>query len=115
MSEAISGFASIVDTSTMPVSAQMTTVDQKVPVIATSACCAGLRVEAADATMGAEPRPDSLENNPRAQPNCSAIMMPEPTAPPNAAFEVNAHSRIRPSASPTSAQLNARMTRQPPA
>ena len=50
----------------MPVSAQMTTVDQKVPVIATSACCAGLRVEAADATMSAEPRPDSLENRPRA-------------------------------------------------
>ena len=99
----------------MPVSAQMTTVSQNVPVMDTSAWRAGLRVEAADATMGAEPRPDSLENRPRAQPNCSAIMMPEPTAPPNAAFEVNAHSRIRPSASPTSAQLNARMTRQPPA
>ena len=109
------GFAIIVDTSTMPVSAQMTTVSQNVPVMDTSAWRAGLRVEAADATMGAEPRPDSLENRPRAQPNCSAIMMPEPTAPPNAAFEVNAHSRIRPSASPTSAQLNARMTRQPPA
>ena len=31
------GFAIIVDTSTMPVSAQMTTVSQKVPVMETSA------------------------------------------------------------------------------
>ena len=109
------GFAIIVDTSTMPVSAQMTTVSQKVPVMDTRAWRAGLRVEAAEATMGAEPRPDSLENRPRAQPNCSAIMMPEPTAPPKAAFEVNAHSRMSPSASPTSVQLNARMTKQPSA
>ena len=83
--------------------------------MATSACCAGLRVAAAAATMGAEPRPDSFENRPRAQPNCRAIMMPEPTAPPNAAFEVKAHSRMRPNASPMSAQLNARMMRHPTA
>ena len=42
--------------------------DQNVPVMATSACCAGLRVEAAEATMGADPKPDSLENKPRATP-----------------------------------------------
>ena len=41
-------------------------------------------MEAADATMGAEPRPDSLENRPRAQPNWMAAMTPEPSRPPNA-------------------------------
>ncbi len=60
----------MVDTSTKPVSRQMTTVSQKVPVMDTRAWRAGLRVAAAEATMGAEPRPDSLENRPRAQPNC---------------------------------------------
>ena len=57
----------------------MTTVSQKVPVMDTSAWRAGLRVAAAEATMGAEPRPDSLENRPRAQPNCSASIRPLPT------------------------------------
>ena len=59
----------MVETSTTPVSRQMTTVDQKVPVMAISACSEGLAERAAAATMGAEPRPDSLENKPRAQPN----------------------------------------------
>ena len=109
------GFAIMVDTSTMPVSAQMTTVDQNVPVMATSACSAGLRVLAAAATMGAEPRPDSLENRPRAQPNCRAVMTPLPTAPPNAALPVKAVSKMRPMASPSTGALSARMTMQPPA
>ena len=109
------GFAIMVDTSTMPVSAQMTTVDQNVPVMAMSACSAGLRVLAAAATMGADPRPDSLEKSPRAQPNCRAIMMPLPTAPPNAALPVNAHWKMSATASPTTGALSARMTRQPPA
>ncbi len=61
------GLAIIVETSTMPVKAQMTTVSQNVPVMDTSAWRAGLRVDAAEATMGAEPKPDSLENRPRAQ------------------------------------------------
>lgn len=51
----------------------ITTVDQKVPVEAMSAWRAGLRVLAAAATMGAVPRPDSLENSPRAHPYCKAI------------------------------------------
>ena len=59
----------------------MTTVDQKVPVIATSACCARLRVEAAGRHDGLSPGPTRWRTG-RAQPNCSAIMMPEPTAPP---------------------------------
>ena len=41
-------------------------------------------------------------------------MMPEPTAPPNAAFDVNAHSKIIASAGPTYCQLIARITMQPP-
>ena len=109
----MSGLASIVDTSTIPVSAQMTTVSQNVPVMDTSAWRAGLRVEAAEATMGAEPRPDSLENSPRAQPNCKATMMPLPTAPPNAAFGVKAHSKMRQMAGHTYSQFMPMMTMQP--
>ena len=45
--------------------------------------------------MGADPRPDSLENRPRAQPNWSAIIRPDPTAPPNAALGVKAHSKVQ--------------------
>ena len=100
------GYASIVETSTMPVSAQMTTVDQNVPVIAMSDCSAA-------AMIGAEPRPDSFEKSPRAHPNWSATMMPEPTAPPKAAFAVNAHSKMSTSASHRYAQFNARMITHP--
>ena len=96
----ISGCASIVLTRTTPVIRQMTTVDQNVPVDATSAWRAGFLVEAAAATMGAVPRPDSLEKRPRAQPNCSAQMMPLPSAPPKTALPVNAHSKIIPRAGP---------------
>ena len=107
------GYASIVETSTIPVSAQMTTVDQNVPVIAMSDCSAGFFVFAAAAMIGAEPRPDSFEKSPRAHPNWSATMMPEPTAPPKAAFAVNAHSKMSTSASHRYAQFNARMITQP--
>ncbi len=91
----------------------MTTVSQKVPVMDTSAWRAGLRVAAAEATMGAEPRPDSLENRPRAQPNCSASIRPEPSAPPKAALAVKALSTMRQSAGQTSSQFMPRMTTQP--
>ena len=87
------GFASMVDTSTMPVDAQMTTVDQNVPVMATSACCG--RVARLGGGRGHDraptPGPTRWRTSPRAQPNCRAIMMPLPTAPPNAALPVNAH------------------------
>lgn len=42
-------------TMTSPVSAQITTVSQKVPLLDTNACRTGLRVCAAAATMGADP------------------------------------------------------------
>ena len=90
----------MVDTSTMPVIRQITTVDQNVPVEATSAWRAGFLVDAAAATIGAVPKPDSFENRPRAQPYWRATMMPLPTAPPKAAFAVNAHSRISSRAAP---------------
>ncbi len=48
----------------------MTPVDQNAPVMEMSAWSAGFFVLAAAATMGAVPSPDSLENRPRAQPNC---------------------------------------------
>lgn len=91
----------------------ITTVDQKVPVEAMSAWRAGLRVLAAAATMGAVPRPDSLENSPRAHPYCKAIMMPLPTAPPNAALLVNAHSSMSESVWPRYGAFETRMMRQP--
>ena len=103
----------MVDTSTMPVSAQMTTVSQKVPVMDTSAWRAGLRVEAAEATMGAEPRPDSLENRPRAQPNCSAIMRPAPTAPPNGGLRREGALEDKRDGRPHVFQFSPMMTMQP--
>lgn len=48
---------------TIPVSAHITTVSQKVPVEETSAWRTGFRVWAAAATIGAEPNPDSLEKD----------------------------------------------------
>ena len=42
-------------------------------------------------------------------------MMPEPTAPPNAAFAVKAHSKMSTSASQRYAQFSIRMIRQPSA
>ncbi|OPZ80127.1 MAG: hypothetical protein BWY76_03451 [bacterium ADurb.Bin429] len=77
-------------TSTRPVIAHTTTVSQKVPVADTSACRTGLRVRAAAATMGADPRPDSLEKRPRAMPKRMAAMMVAPTKPPAAACPVKA-------------------------
>ena len=55
-------------TSTRPVMAHTTTVSQKVPVEETSAWRTDVFVCAAAATMGALPRPDSLEKRPRATP-----------------------------------------------
>ena len=55
-------------TTTSPDSRQITTVSQKVPVDETSAWRTGLRLCAAAATIGAEPKPDSFENRPRATP-----------------------------------------------
>ena len=115
MSAPISGCTIMVDTSTSPVSRQMTPVDQNAPVMEMSAWSAGFFVLAAAATMGAVPSPDSLENRPRAQPNCRAITMPEPTAPPKAAFGVKAPSRISPTASPSTGAFMPMMTRQPSA
>ena len=43
---------------------------------------------------GAEPIPDSLENNPLAIPYRMAIMIPVPTSPPAAAPGVNARRQI---------------------
>ena len=63
-----SGCATAELTSVMPVSAQITTVSQKVPVIDTIDCLTGFFVFAEVATIGAEPIPDSLENNPLAHP-----------------------------------------------
>ena len=70
------------------------TVSQKVPVDETRAWRTGLRVCAAAATIGAEPRPDSLENRPRAIPYRAAIINVLPAKPPPAARVVKADSKI---------------------
>ena len=82
-------------TSTRPVMAQTTTVSQKVPVADTSACLTGFFVFAAAATMGAEPRPASLEKRPRAMPKRAAIMTDAPMNPPPAACGVKADLPMR--------------------
>ena len=73
---------------------QMIIVSIKVPVIDTKPCSAGHFVLAAAATIGALPRPDSLEKTPRAIPLRIAIMTVAPRKPPEAAVGVKAQTRI---------------------
>ena len=103
------GWAHSDETMTKAVTKQMTTVHQNGPVMDTSAWRAGFFDSAAALMSGAVPKPASLENRPRAQPNCSATMMPLPTAPPNAARGVKAHSKINLNDSPMNAQLQTRI------
>ena len=65
-------------------------VSMKVPVMEMRPCSAGHFVLAAAATIGAEPRPDSLENTPLAIPLLMASITPAPAKPPAAAVPVNA-------------------------
>ncbi len=74
-----------VKTKVKPVILQIMIVSMKVPVIEIKPCSAGQCVFAAAAAIGAEPRPDSLENTPRAIPFFIAIMIVEPAKPPTAA------------------------------
>ena len=82
-------------TSTMPVSAQMTTVSQNVAVLDTRAWRTGFRVCAVAATMGALPMPLSLLNRPRAMPYRAAIITLLPTKPPPAAEGLKADFMMR--------------------
>ena len=111
--QSMSGCATTLLTSTRPVSAHTTTVSQKVPVDETSACRTGLRVLAAAATIGAEPRPDSLEKRPRAIPYRQASRTVEPTNPPPTALAVKAPETISRRASPRWLQFIPRRMRQP--
>ena len=72
-------------TTTRPVMVQMMMVSMKVPVMETRPCSAGHLVLAAAATIGALPRPDSLENTPRATPFRMANRTLAPRKPPTAA------------------------------
>ena len=78
----------------MPVMAHITTVSQNVPDEETSACLTGLRVCAAAATSGAEPRPDSFELMRRAIPYLAARLIDEPTKPPPAASDEKAYETM---------------------
>ena len=79
---------------TRPVMEQTTRVSMKVWVMEMRACTTGWLVRAAAAAMGAEPRPDSLENRPRATPRRMAIITVAPAKPPVAAIGVKAYSKI---------------------
>ena len=72
----------------------MIIVSMNVPVMEIRPCSAGHFVFAAAATIGAEPRPDSLENTPLATPLRMAIMTVAPKNPPAAAVGVKALSII---------------------
>ena len=65
-----------------PVRVQMIIVSIKVPVIEIKPCSAAHLVLAAAATIGAEPKPDSLENTPRATPLRIASITVAPRKPP---------------------------------
>ena len=93
--------------------AHMTTVSQNVPDDDTRAWRTGFLVCAAAATRGAEPRPDSLENNPRAMPYLAAMIMAEPASPPVAASSVNADSTMRRMAGSMKLLFMQRMTTHP--
>ena len=99
-------------TTTRPDSAQMTTVSQNVPVDETSAWRTGFRVWAAAATIGAEPRPDSFENRPRATPK-RAAPAPAPTKPPAAAGGENALFTISSIAGESRSAVADRIDQQP--
>ena len=72
---------------------QIMMVSIKVPVMEISPCSAGHFVFAAAATIGALPRPDSLENKPRAIPLRIANIIVAPKKPPVAAVPVKASCR----------------------
>ena len=76
-------------------------VSIKVPVIDTSPCSAGHFVFAAAATIGALPKPASLEKIPRAIPLRIASITVAPKNPPAAAVGLKALSMIRANAAGT--------------
>lgn len=82
-------------TITRPVKRQITTVPQKVAVIATSDCLYGFLVEAAQEIIGEDPIPLSFENKPLAHPNCKVAAIPLPIKPPKALRPVKAVSIIK--------------------
>ena len=73
----------------------MMMVSKKVPVIETRPCFTHESVFAAAAAIGALPKPDSLENTPRAIPDWIASMILAPKKPPVAAVLVNAEVTTR--------------------
>ena len=85
-------------------------VSIKVPVMETRPCSAAHLVLAAAATIGAEPKPDSLENTPRATPLRIASMTVAPKKPPWAAVGVKASCSTIPIAPGI---LSAKQTKMP--
>ena len=88
-------------------------VSMNVWVMDTSAWVTGCLVWAAAAAIGALPRPDSLENTPRATPMRMPIITLAPKNPPEAAVGVKACLTTRASAAGMPAMLSTRMTKAP--
>ena len=80
---------------TSAVMVQTRMVSINVPNIATMPCRTGLFVLAAAWAIAAEPKPDSLENTPRATPNRMAAATAAPAKPPVAATGVKAYEKIK--------------------
>ena len=84
---------------------QMMIVSMKVPSIATRPWLTGPLVDAAACAMGADPRPASFENTPRATPKRMAAQTAAPAKPPVAAEGVKAWVKIKPKAAGISVTL----------
>lgn len=80
----MAGFFMIVVTSTRPVIRHTTTVSQKVPVADTRACRTGLRVCAAEATVGRS-HARLIGEQPPCHAEAHGYQSPCPTSPPAAA------------------------------
>ena len=97
-----------VSTKVRPVIVQIIMVSKKVPVIEISPCFTQESVFAAAAAIGALPKPDSLENTPRATPLWIASITVAPKKPPVAAVGVKALLITKAIASGTASILNNR-------
>ncbi len=110
----ISGTESMVLTMAIPVTAHMTAVSQKGPVIEIKPCLAGDSSPEAAAAIGIEPSPASFVKSPLATPVRTASISPPPAAPPAAARPEKASVSISPSASGSTAELRNKRSRQLP-
>ncbi len=85
---------------TRAVMVQITVVSANTSKMPNRPCCTGPLVSAAAWAIGAEPKPASLENTPRATPLVMALVMVMPTAPPTTAEGLKAPTKMALSTGP---------------